>query len=207
MSKVTAKFSAGDYFETATVTDEQYHEICQAMISQGFEEGEYEGGTYEFRDWGHFGVHICGEIYHSDGVKDRFKSLRTVDEVYESTTKDTVEEIQKEASEDVYKQFFMESVNDLTIYHFRKYDSEGNVLSQGGGTVVFTLLPKSGEVLMGISACSKEDNFDRKAGVTIAKSRLKKTGQFLDKVPAKHEVKAFIGRYCDEDTKRIFKSF
>lgn len=68
----------------------------------------------------------------------------------------TVEELRK----DGYK---------VRVKHFRRTNSEG-INSRGGKTVVEVTTPE-GVTLVGISRCSRKENFNKRLGVRIALGR------------------------------------
>lgn len=80
-----------------------------------------------------------------------------------------------------------------TVYHFRNIGVDGKPTCKGGRTVVLAHMPDTNEVLMGVSACSEDDTFNRKEGILRAKLNMEPVGVF-EKVPAKFEIREFIGR-------------
>ena len=210
-SKTNFQFRRGDYFRRSELSEFQYQMVGLAMLNAGFDQYEFQIGVNRYSNFYFFGINIDGELFHADDTNhyDTRQGRRlSFEDVFPegSLTEPEVKSGPVPVS-DAFMAFFMETSVGQTIYHFRNTDKDGTVLSHGGGTAVVVRLPQSGKILLGVSACSKEDNFDRKEGVRMAKLRLKDTGQVLEKVPAKHELRSFIGRFCDEDTKRIAKAF
>jgi hypothetical protein len=58
----------------------------------------------------------------------------------------------------------------MEVYHIRNEDEEGNILNNGGLTIVYRIDEYS--ISFGWALCCNEDNYDKKLGRQIAVERL-----------------------------------
>jgi len=70
------------------------------------------------------------------------------------------------------------------VYHYRIRDLWNNISNLGGVTVVFEQ-NKKGVVYSGIAVCSLEDNYNKRVGINIAKTRMKVSD--YQSIPSKHD--------------------
>lgn len=89
----------------------------------------------------------------------------------------------------------MRDSNPYQYLHNRHYGADGRPLGKGGWTVAYEYI--DGNIRYAFAECSKEDNFDRRLGRTIAAGRLKKG--FYDQISIEE-----LGEHYGGDIRECF---
>jgi len=87
-----------------------------------------------------------------------------------------------------------------TNMHFHKFDRMGQILAKGGLSIA--IQQEGAELTIALAECSRDENFNRKLGRTVAQGRLRKA---LESLPQRIIYKNIIRATLPEET--ALKSF